>query len=241
MNFTTLIHGTCNRTIRITESSSEDQYLTEEETPSADGRFAVINTAAIDILQEHSLHKITYPDYVIQMRDSVAYPTELKVKHDSWYTVIHIVLPKLDYVKSELEKEESFINNYKYIYCTDGKDVYQVIDKEFRVVKLTDIPSITDGSTISRCDTDIVYIGYILDKFNDSWIEWYDNRLQNGNCDSSICLLSQLLAMINLVKHNVMHNYFAEADRVLKGAEQLYMKKSKKDNHYKLNNDCGCH
>lgn len=233
--------------IIVTEITDGNQYLAEGSALTAKNRFAVSDTASIDIFKLNSIEKDAYTSSVITMRDKSILPVEVKLTRDGWFTAIHIVIPTLSWAHKELSKQGSIINVYRVVYCTDGDKIYKVVNGRILNSNINELlAEQLENTTISRQDSDYVYIGNLTDTLNKAWIELFKNRIYNSGCHTDACAANRLLAIVNLIKHNVRHAQLAEAERVIektnyfqdiKGLENM----TPDQILYNKTGGCGCH
>ena len=216
-------------------------YLAEDFSGIVKGKFKYSDTISIDVLQHNQTLKTIYTKH-----DTLK-SNDIPIGFDGWFSLVHLVIPNIEWFNKELEKTEgSALGLYNIVYFSDGIDIYKYINGETSQVTIDDILEInTVNTTISRISRDFVsicflrkcYINLCQQIFNDRGISkcWNKNKV-----NSELIYKRDLVWMaINVVKYLTQCEQLAEADRVIKtiqGCNGLCVS----TNLTNSTNGCGC-
>ena len=216
-------------------------YLAEDFSGIVKGKFKYSDTISIDVLQHNQTLKTIYTKH-----DTLK-SVDIPIEFDGWFSLVHLVIPNIEWFNKELEKTEgSALGLYNIVYFSDGIDIYKYINGKTSQVTIDDILEInTVDTTISRISRDFVsicflrkcYINLCQQIFNDRGISkcWNKNKV-----DSELIYKRDLVWMaINVVKYLTQCEQLAEADRVIKtiqGCNGLCVSTNLTNN----TNGCGC-
>ena len=216
-------------------------YLAEDFSGIVKGKFKYSDTISIDVLQHNQTLKTIYTKH-----DTLK-SVDIPIGFDGWFSLVHLVIPNIEWFNKELEKTEgSALGLYNIVYFSDGIDIYKYINGKTSQVTIDDILEInTVNTTISRISRDFVsicflrkcYINLCQQIFNDRGISkcWNKNKV-----NSELIYKRDLVWMaINVVKYLTQCEQLAEADRVIKtiqGCNGLCIS----TNLTNSTNGCGC-
>lgn len=216
-------------------------YLAEDFSGIVKGKFKYSDTISIDVLQHNQTLKTIYTKH-----DTLK-SVDIPIEFDGWFSLVHLVIPNIEWFNKELEKTEgSALGLYNIVYFSDGIDIYKYINGKTSQVTIDDILEInTVDTTISRISRDFVsicflrkcYINLCQQIFNDRGISkcWNKNKV-----NSELIYKRDLVWMaINVVKYLTQCEQLAEADRVIKtiqGCNGLCVS----TNLTNSTNGCGC-
>ena len=216
-------------------------YLAEDFSGIVKGKFKYSDTISIDVLQHNQTLKTIYTKH-----DTLK-SIDIPIGFDGWFSLVHLVIPNIEWFNKELEKTEgSALGLYNIVYFSDGIYIYKYINGETSQVTIDDILEInTVNTTISRISRDFVsicflrkcYINLCQQIFNDRGISkcWNKNKV-----NSELIYKRDLVWMaINVVKYLTQCEQLAEADRVIKtiqGCNGLCVS----TNLTNSTNGCGC-
>lgn len=216
-------------------------YLAEDFSGIVKGKFKYSDTISIDVLQHNQTLKTIYTKH-----DTLK-SVDIPIEFDGWFSLVHLVIPNIEWFNKELEKTEgSALGLYNIVYFSDGIDIYKYINGKTSQVTIDDILEInTVDTTISRISRDFVsicflrkcYINLCQQIFNDRGISkcWNKNKV-----NSELIYKRDLVWMaINVVKYLTQCEQLAEADRVIKtiqGCNGLCVSTNLTNN----TNGCGC-
>ena len=216
-------------------------YLAEDFSGIVKGKFKYSDTISIDVLQHNQTLKTIYTKH-----DTLK-SVDIPIEFDGWFSLVHLVIPNIEWFNKELEKTEgSALGLYNIVYFSDGIDIYKYINGKTSQVTIDDILEInTVDTTISRISRDFVsicflrkcYINLCQQIFNDRGISkcWNKNKV-----NSELIYKRDLVWMaINVVKYLTQCEQLAEADRVIKtiqGCNGLCIS----TNLTNSTNGCGC-
>ena len=216
-------------------------YLAEDFSGIVKGKFKYSDTISIDVLQHNQTLKTIYTKH-----DTLK-SIDIPIGFDGWFSLVHLVIPNIEWFNKELEKTEgSALGLYDIVYLSDRINICKYINRETSQVTIDDILEInTVNTTISRISRDFVsicflrkcYINLCQQIFNDRGISkcWNKNKV-----NSELIYKRDLVWMaINVVKYLTQCEQLAEADRVIKtiqGCNGLCVSTNLTNN----TNGCGC-
>ena len=216
-------------------------YLAEDFSGIVKGKFKYSDTISIDVLQHNQTLKTIYTKH-----DTLK-SIDISIEFDGWFSLVHLVIPNIEWFNKELEKTEgSALGLYNIVYFSDGIDIYKYINGKTSQVTIDEILEINSiDTTISRISRDFVslcflikcYINLCQQIFNDRGISkcWNKNKI-----NSELIYKRDLVWMaINVVKYLTQRGQLAEADRVIKtiqGCNGLCVSTNLTNN----TNGCGC-
>jgi hypothetical protein len=100
-------------------------YLPEDSTGVVKGKFKFSETVSIDVLQLNKTLESVYinPTYTSH---STVEDTTLQVSSDGWFSLVHLVLPSVEWFDKEKAKTEgSALDLYNIVYYIDGNTIYK--------------------------------------------------------------------------------------------------------------------
>lgn len=214
-------------------------YLAEDFSGIVKGKFKYSDTISIDVLQHNQTLKTIYTKH-----DTLK-SIDIPIEFDGWFSLVHLVIPNIEWFNKELEKTEgSALGLYDIVYFSDGTDIYKYINGETSQVTIDEILEINSvDTTISRISRDFVSICFLRkccinlcqQIFNDRGISKCWNKI-----NSELIYKRDLVWMaINVVKYLTQCGQLAEADRVIKtiqGCNGLCVSTNLTNN----TNGCGC-
>ena len=216
-------------------------YLAEDFSGIVKGKFKYSDTISIDVLQHNQTLKTIYT------KQDTLKSIDIPIEFDGWFSLVHLVIPNIEWFNKELEKTEgSALGLYNIVYFSDGIDIYKYINGKTSQVTIDEILEINSiDTTISRISRDFVslcflikcYINLCQQIFNDRGISkcWNKNKI-----NSELIYKRDLVWMaINVVKYLTQRGQLAEADRVIKtiqGCNGLCVSTNLTNN----TNGCGC-
>ena len=99
--------------------ADNSQYLPENQSGTVKGKFKYSDTVTIDILQHNKAKETIYRQPTYTLHDTNK-EISIPVEFDGWFTVIHLVLPSVEWYKREKEKTEgSAISLYNIVDFTN--------------------------------------------------------------------------------------------------------------------------
>lgn len=103
-------------------------YLPEDSTGVVKGKFKFSETISIDVLQLNKTSEIVYINPTYTDHSTVKEAT-LQVDSDGWFSLVHLVLPSVEWFNKEKAKTEgSALGLYDIVYFIDGDIVYKYIN-----------------------------------------------------------------------------------------------------------------
>ena len=221
-------------------------YLAEDFSGIVKGKFKYSDTISIDVLQHNQTLKTIYKEPIYTKHDTLK-SIDIPIGFDGWFSLVHLVIPNIEWFNKELEKTEgSALGLYDIVYFSDGIDIYKYINGKTSQVTIDEILEINSiDTTISRISRDFVslcflikcYINLCQQIFNDRGISkcWNKNKV-----NSELIYKRDLVWMaINVVKYLTQCEQLAEAERVIEtiqGCNGLCVSTNLTNN----TNGCGC-
>lgn len=251
MNLTFNICDIGNRQIRIQDFTQEgDEYVPEnlEDTNYSILRYfnyKYSETCTINVLQHNtsskqSLYSVIYTDHSSYLDEAI-----IPINKDGYYTVYHMVLPTVDWLKDKLKNPEFDLSIYSSIYVTDGQKVYKAVDTVLQECDITEITQVNIyNTTISRCEKELFhfydlyscYINMCNDIFNKSIL-----RCPDKNQDLKDIRYNRdfIWSAINVIKFYIENNEYESAQLLLEKLDScngICKQQTKNGQMYK----CGC-
>ena len=216
-------------------------YLAEDFSGIVKGKFKYSDTISIDVLQHNQTLKTIYTKH-----DTLK-SIDIPIGFDGWFSLVHLVIPNIEWFNKELEKTEgSALGLYDIVYFSDGIDIYKYINGETSQVTIDDILEInTVNTTISRISRDFVSICFLRKCYINLCQQIFEDRgfsrcWNKNKVNSELIYKRDLVWMaINVVKYLTQCEQLAEADRVIKtiqGCNGLCVS----TNLTNSTNGCGC-
>lgn len=226
----TPIFNICNvkgNGIRITDLTQQDAQYVPENTDQTilntyykNNRFKYSETYTINIIEyvsttKRSILTTLYTDHCGYL-DEVYY----QVPKDGYYTIYHILLPSIEWLKEQLQKEDNILKDTQ-IYVTDGTSIYKLSENKLVVVDPELVSQInTEGTTISRSTFDTFYIGYLFKCYVSlckKIFEGMNIKCLNNNSDLFEAIYNRdfLWMTINVIKYHTEFGDLLEAQRLL--------------------------
>nr|DAF63708.1 MAG TPA: hypothetical protein [Podoviridae sp. ctz6O13] len=226
--------------IRIKETTGPKQYLPEDSNLTAKYRFKYSDTVVLAILTRKSFNekkdKCLSP--IVSLKTSVSTVLDVVLPADGWYHVSYVVLPTKDWITRELRKRSSILHVYDYAYYADKGNIWVYSAGKSKPSSLPELlGEKRPSTTISRKDMDYVSISNLYDYSNGLYLDIFNSRLKYGYCPIDACEANRVSAILNLVKHYIRGNQYAEAGRILEK-----IGKPSKDSKMMpaITNGCGC-
>lgn len=221
-------------------------YLPEDSTGVVKGKFKFSETISIDVLQLNKTSEIVYinPTYTDH---STVKETTLQVDSDGWFSLVHLVLPSVEWFNKEKAKTEgSALGLYDIVYFIDGDVIYKYINQSIQQVDISEILEINPvNTTISKTSEDFVSICFLRKCYINLCKQILDNRgfsscWNKNKIDSELIYKRDLVWMaINVIKYLTECEQLAEVERIIEiinGCNGLCASSNSSNN----SNGCGC-
>ena len=221
-------------------------YLPEDSTGVVKGKFKFSETISIDVLQLNKTSEIVYinPTYTDH---STIKETTLQVGSDGWFSLVHLVLPSVEWFNKEKAKTEgSALGLYDIVYFIDGDVIYKYINQSIQQVDISEILEINPvNTTISKTSEDFVSICFLRKCYINLCKQILDNRgfsscWNKNKIDSELIYKRDLVWMaINVIKYLTECGQLVEVERIIEiinGCNGLCTSSNSSNN----NNGCGC-
>lgn len=232
---------TCKVTV-----TDKSEYLSEDSTGTVKGKFKFSETASVDVLQLNGTSETEYlnPTYTDHSEETTV---DLNISKDGWYSLVHLVLPTIDWFNTQLAKTEgSALGLYDIVYYIDGDTIYKYINETSSQVTLEEVLEVNEtNTTISKTSKDFIsicflrkcYISLCKQIFEDRGMSscWNKNKV-----DSELVYKRDLLLMaINVIKYLTECEQLAEVQRILENIQGCNGLCSSSDTTTKTSG-CGC-
>lgn len=189
------INSINDRKLQIFGLTYQDgQYLPEDiDENSLEGYymqniFRYSDTYTLNIIQYHSTEKDEVVGVISNKHDTVIRDLcEYIIEKDGYYTIYHIILPTIQWLEVELEKEQNILNEI-HCYVTDGCSIYYYDGENLILQDLEVFTEInTNGTTISLASKKIFNVVYLyecyINKCKQSLKDSYNKCPENLNED----------------------------------------------------------
>lgn len=197
-------------------------YLPEDSTGVVKGKFKFSETISIDVLQLNKTSEIVYINPTYTDHSTVKEAT-LQVDSDGWFSLVHLVLPSVEWFNKEKAKTEgSALGLYDIVYFIDGDIVYKYINQSIQQVDISEILEINPvNTTISKTSEDFVSICFLRKCYINLCKQILDNRgfsscWNKNKIDSELIYKRDLVWMaINVIKYLTECEQLAEVERIV--------------------------
>lgn len=206
----------------LTQDSNE--YVTESildaEAYYERNKFKYSETYTVNIIQKNTVTSEEILDTLYTDHSSYLDEVHYQLKQDGFYTIHHLILPSLEWLQRELEKEHSVLEKDLDVYVCDCSNVYRYCSGELTQVSSEVLAEInTENTTISRTSIDQFSICYLYDCYVSLCRQIFKRinyRCVNENDLDEIKFKRDFLWMtINIIKYYVELNQLLEAQRLL--------------------------
>lgn len=221
-------------------------YLPEDSTGVVKGKFKFSETVSVDVLQLNKTSETVYINPTYTDHSTVA-ETTLQVGQDGWFSLVHLVLPSVEWFNKEKAKTEgSALGLYNIVYYIDEGTIYKYINGSSGQVDISEVLEVNPvNTTISKTSEDFVsicflrkcYINLCKQILNDRGFSscWNKNKI-----DSELIYKRDLVWMaINVIKYLTECEQLAEVERlveIINGCNGLCSSSSSSQN----SSGCGC-
>lgn len=197
-------------------------YLPEDSTGVVKGKFKFSETISIDVLQLNKTSEIVYINPTYTDHSTVKEAT-LQVDSDGWFSLVHLVLPSVEWFNKEKAKTEgSALGLYNIVYFIDGDTVYKYINQSIQQVDISEILEVNPvNTTISKTSEDFVSICFLRKCYINLCKQILDNRgfsscWNKNKIDSELIYKRDLVWMaINVIKYLTECEQLAEVERIV--------------------------
>lgn len=244
--FNTYFNGNNLRIVDTTQE--EEQYIPENicdqlflEGHYANNKFKYSQTYTINIIQRNTTSNSTIVDTIITDHCSYLDEAYYKLIEDGHYTIYHIILPSVSWVKEQIELGS--LPKELVIYTTDGSDIYkyckgQLYKQDSRI--LAEIN--TAFTTISRSQEDIFSIANLQQCYIRICKSIFNNlNLRCLEIDNKELIRNRdfIWMTINIIQYYIEFCQLQEAQRILEKVTRCNgLCRDTKYTNYK--NPCGC-
>lgn len=231
----------------VTQDSNEyiPESIIDVEAYYKNNKFKYSETYTINIIQKTT----TSDEQVVEtiFTDHTSYLDEAyyKFQQDGFYTVHHLILPSLEWLENELQKDESILNTNVGIYVSDCKNIYYYNNGELITKSSNEIILLnTDNTTISKISVDRFSICYLYDCFiylcKQIFSKINYKCLDKSNLGDLQFKRDFVWMSINVIKYYVELNQLFEAQRILEEINYCGGFCNEQQLSVQQNTGCGC-
>lgn len=221
-------------------------YLPEDSTGVVKGKFKFSETVSIDVLQLNKTSETVYINPTYTDHSAVKEAT-LQVDSDGWFSLVHLVLPSVEWFNKEKAKTEgSALGLYNIVYYVDGNILYKYINNSIQQVDISEILEINPvDTTISKTSEDFISICFLRKCYINLCKQILEDRgfsscWNKNKIDSELIYKRDLVWMaINVIKYLTECEQLVEVERIIEiinGCNGLCASSSSSNN----SNGCGC-
>lgn len=238
---------TCNACDNCKVTVQDDStYLPEDSTGTVKGKFKFSETISIDVLQLNKTSETVYINPTYTDHTTIK-NTTLQVSSDGWFSLIHLVLPSVEWFNKEKDKTEgSALGLYDIVYFIDENAVFKYINGNIQQVDISEILEINPtNTTISKVSEDFISICFLQKCYINLCKQILDDRgfsscWNKNKIDSELVYKRDLVWMaINVIKYLTECEQLMEVERIIEtinGCNGLCSSSSSSNN----SNGCGC-
>lgn len=235
--------------IVITDYTQDaDEYIAEAvpeitaRVSHKKNKFKYSETYTINIIEKHTVSESTIVSTSISDHCSYLDEEHYHIEDDGYYTIHHIILPSVKCIKEDVQ-EGSDIEKELTIYCTDGYTIYNwATDTEVDPKVIAEVN--TEGTTISRADSDEFSICHLWDCFIKLCKSIYSNIsfkcMSRDGLDDVLFRRDFLWMTINVIKYYVELGQLLEAQRLLEEINYCGGLCNDTDMSKQSSSGCGC-
>lgn len=223
---------------------STDEYLPEDSWVNSYYNFKYSDCITINIIQRITTSDTSVYITLFNMHDILLDESIVELPQDGLYGVTHIILPTVDWLKTTIQDDPTFIEEYKEVYVTDGAKIYKYFDGQYLEItseQILEIP--TDKTTISKASN----YTFSIWKLQECFIFLCNKIFQTGmlKCskyvDTNLTMKRDIAWMtINVIKYYLGFGQLYEAQRVLEQINYCQGLCGDLSSTYKNIFDCGC-
>lgn len=244
-----------NQKIRIKDLTQEsEEYIPESikdlnvlQNYYYNNKFKYSETITINIIQytsvkETSLLETTFTEHTSYLDEAYA-----NLEKDGFYTVTHIIVPSLQWLVNELQKEDNFTKfTNKNIYVSDGQKIYQYLNGELKEKPIEIFIDLNvEDTTISRVCKQTFAVYYLYQCYITICKEILNNAIidchrSNSDLQSLIFKRDFLKMTISVLQYHIEFNQLYEAQRILETVNYCGTFCSNIPSKKLNNSGCGC-
>lgn len=221
-----------------------DEYLPEDAWVNSYYNFKYSDCITINIIQRITTQEDSVYTTIFNRHDILLDESIVELPQDGLYGITHIILPTVDWLKTTIQDDPTFIEEYSGVYVTDGIKIYKYLDGQYLEISPDDILNIpTDKTTISKASN----YTFSIWKLQECYILLCNTIFSSGmlKCskyiDSNLTMKRDIAWMtINVIKYYLSFGQLYEAQRVLEEINYCQGLCGNLPNTYKNSFDCGC-
>lgn len=228
------------------QTNEDEQYIPEDIEDALEEYYQQIKykyseTYTLNIIQYHQTDKDEILTLLLSDHSNDDIST-YKFSKDGYYTIYHLILPTIEWFKTEYEKEDSILKSDIKHYITDGLNIYLYDGSNLIQQELETIIEInTESTNISISHKDIFSICYLykcyLDLCRKSLID-YNIKCQEEN-NSTSYLRDVVWMTLAAIRYLSEFQRFQEAQKLLRTVNRCNgLCNTKFNTENKL--DCNC-
>ena len=213
-------------------------------------KFKYSQTATINIIQKNTIDKEEIVQTIITNHNGYLDEAYYQIQQDGFYTIYHIILPTIDWLKVEIKKDNSFVRSIKNysIYVCDCDRIYEYVNdtlKEISSEILSQVNSV--NTTISILKQDSFFICNLFACYISLCNQLFKTLYKCDTCketDNSKTLIRYkrdfIWSTINVLKYYIQSENFLEAQRVLENVEYCGGICNDRESNNGQKSGCGC-
>ena len=197
-------------------------YLPEDSTGTVKGKFKFSDTISIDVLQLNKVSETVYINPTYTDHSSIQ-DTTLQVGNDGWFSLVHLVLPSVEWFNKEKAKSEgSALGLYSIVYFVDNMTIYKYINEQIQEVDISEILEINPvDTTISKVSEDFISICFLRKCYVNLCKQILDDKgfsscWSKNKIDNELIYKRDLVWMaLNVIKYLTECEQLAEVERII--------------------------
>ena len=196
-------------------SEVEGEYLVSDSI--AKNKFKYSDTISIDLLQLNKTTGTEIQQPIFNLRTQEVHPVKLHAKFDGWFTIVHIVIPSIEWFNREVEKDQA-INLYDIVYYSDGTSIYKYVDGSSQIVSVEEVINRNpENTTITIVKKDYVSVCFLRKCYINLCQQLFNQKIASKcNIDNQSAFNRDLVWMaLNVISYLVELNQLAEAQIII--------------------------
>lgn len=218
--------------IRITDTTQDSQeYIPEDVIDTLvynqNCKFKYSETCTINVIQYNAIGNDEIVDTIYTTHETYLDEAYYKSLKDGHYTIHHFILPTVEWLQKEIEKDNNIIQDDIEIYVTDGEKIYNYRQETIQEIPEYVLKEITPdvlievndmNTTISKLVVDTVNI-YYLEKcyiqICKNILNVVDFKCYRDSSQEDIFNRDLIWMTINIIKYHIGFHDLVEAQRLI--------------------------
>lgn len=207
--------------ITITGLSYDDGlYLKETDIIQPYNKFKYSDTVTINVIQLNTVDDVILLDNFIVSHCSYLDEVHYKLQKDGYYMISHIVLPTKKAIERIIENDDTFVDQYDYIYAEDNGLIVKFKDNKWIESSVEEIVEINNcNTTISKANKELFSMCRLWGCYVDICRNLLSSNLnkckKNPELEDLIFNRDVIWMTINVLNYLVERNQLYEAERLL--------------------------